>query len=177
MGICRKSMAKWGILEKNIKNAAQRRWPQVRRTLHSKVMAKNFFSEKNCLVFYIITLKKIRNTISRLVRDLVQKAKLSEILWRSRIQAVPTISNLCQNWLTLEYVLPTFSCSLKLPSAIFTSLCLVSVSLSICVSIGLILQTCTNHTGCTIFLCEMFCVLSRDHCPLPTAQYPLQWEV
>ena len=31
--------------EKSIKNAAQRRWPQVRRTLHSNVMAKNFFTK------------------------------------------------------------------------------------------------------------------------------------
>ena len=33
-------MAKWGIPEKSIKNVAQRRWPFVRRTLQSKVMAK-----------------------------------------------------------------------------------------------------------------------------------------
>ena len=39
---------------------------------------------------------------SRVVGDLVQKAKLPKILWRSRIQAVPTISNnLCPNWLGL----------------------------------------------------------------------------
>ena len=30
----------WGIPEKSMKNVAQRRWPEVRRTLQSKVMAK-----------------------------------------------------------------------------------------------------------------------------------------
>ena len=39
------NMAKWGIPEKYIKNAAQKRWPQVRMTLHSKVMAKTGFGE------------------------------------------------------------------------------------------------------------------------------------
>ena len=38
-------VGKWGIPEKSIKNAAQRRWSQVRRTLQSKVMARNGFSE------------------------------------------------------------------------------------------------------------------------------------
>ena len=37
--------------------------------------------------------KKIRSMFSRLVRDLVQKAKWSKIFRRSRIQALPTISN------------------------------------------------------------------------------------
>ena len=38
-----KKLDKWGIPEKSIKNATQRRWPQVSRTLKSKVMAKNRF--------------------------------------------------------------------------------------------------------------------------------------
>ena len=42
-GHMQKNMAKWVIPEKSIQNAAQRRWPQVHRTLHWKVMAKNFF--------------------------------------------------------------------------------------------------------------------------------------
>ena len=42
-GHMRKNMAKWGIPEKSVKNAAQRCWPQVRRTLQSKVIAKNRF--------------------------------------------------------------------------------------------------------------------------------------
>ena len=37
--------------------------------------------------------QNIRSMFSRLVRDLVQKAKWSEIFGRKRIQAVPTISN------------------------------------------------------------------------------------
>ena len=34
------NIAKWGIPEKSMQNIAQRRWPEVRRTLRSKVMAK-----------------------------------------------------------------------------------------------------------------------------------------
>ena len=60
------------------------------------------FFRKKCLVFCLITLKKIRSMFSRLDRGLVQKAKWSEIFRRSRIQAVPTISNnLCTECLTL----------------------------------------------------------------------------
>ena len=40
-----KNMVKWGIPEKSIKNVAQRRWPYVRRSLQSKVMARNWFLE------------------------------------------------------------------------------------------------------------------------------------
>ena len=55
-------------------------------------MAKNFFRKKMpCILPY--NAKKIRNMFSRLVRDLAQKAKWSKILWRKRIQALPTISN------------------------------------------------------------------------------------
>ena len=46
-------VGKWGIPEKSIKNVAQRRWPQVRRTLESKVMARNGFFYKcsdNCQI-------------------------------------------------------------------------------------------------------------------------------
>ena len=63
------------------------------RTLQSKVMAKNFFFRKKIPCILLITLKNIRYTISRLVRDLVQKAKWSKIFRRKRIQALPTISN------------------------------------------------------------------------------------
>ena len=38
-------VGKWGIPEKSIKNVAQRRWNQVRRSLKSKVMARYGFSE------------------------------------------------------------------------------------------------------------------------------------
>ena len=76
---------------RSIGHSSQKLWP------------KTFFGKK-CLVFclinykakykaYNIMLKKIRNTISRLVRDLVQKAKWSKIFRRKRIQALPTISN------------------------------------------------------------------------------------
>ena len=34
------NMAKWGIPEKSIKNVTQRRWPQVCRTLQSKIIAR-----------------------------------------------------------------------------------------------------------------------------------------
>ena len=44
-------VGKWGIPEKSSKNAAQRRWPQVRRTLKSKVMAGYWFLEINPLYF------------------------------------------------------------------------------------------------------------------------------
>ena len=39
MGISEKktNIAKWGIPEKSIKNAAQKRWIKFRRTFHSKV--------------------------------------------------------------------------------------------------------------------------------------------
>ena len=40
-----RKVGKWGIPEKSIKNVAQRRWNQVRRSLQSKVMARNGFSE------------------------------------------------------------------------------------------------------------------------------------
>ena len=46
-----KNMVKWGIPEKSIKNVAQGCWPQVRRTLRSKVMANNFFRKENALYF------------------------------------------------------------------------------------------------------------------------------
>ena len=38
-----RKVGKWGIPEKSIKNAAQRRWSQVRRTLQSKVIARKRF--------------------------------------------------------------------------------------------------------------------------------------
>ena len=48
---------------------------------------------------------KIWTSFSRLDRGLVQKAKWSEIFRRSRIQAVPTISNnLCPKCLGLIYI-------------------------------------------------------------------------
>ena len=43
MAIYAKNMAEWGIPEKSIKNAAQKRRIQDRRALHSRVMAKNRF--------------------------------------------------------------------------------------------------------------------------------------
>ena len=45
LAACKKNMVKWGIPEKSIKNVAQRRWPYVRRSLQSKVMARNQFLE------------------------------------------------------------------------------------------------------------------------------------
>ena len=45
-------VGKWGIPEKSSKNAAQRRWPQVRRTLQSKVMAGYWFLEISPLLLY-----------------------------------------------------------------------------------------------------------------------------
>ena len=42
-GHIQKNMAKWGIPEKRIKNAAQRCYSEVPRTLQSKVMAKSRF--------------------------------------------------------------------------------------------------------------------------------------
>ena len=42
-GHMQKNMAKWGIPEKRIKNAAQRCYSEVPRTLQSKVIAKNRF--------------------------------------------------------------------------------------------------------------------------------------
>ena len=57
-----------------------------------KLWPTTFFAWKMpCILHY--NAKKIRNTISRQVRDLVQKAKWSEIFRRSRIQALPTILN------------------------------------------------------------------------------------
>ena len=40
-----RKVGKWGIPEKSIKNVVQRRRPQVRKTLQSKVMARNGFFE------------------------------------------------------------------------------------------------------------------------------------
>ena len=59
------------VPEKSIKNAAQRRWPQVCKTLHSKVMAKNFFTKKMPCIFpykaiNIIFFFNIRNDIALL---------------------------------------------------------------------------------------------------------------
>ena len=46
-------MAKWGVPEKSIKNAAQRRRPLIRKTLQSKVMAQNRFWEiPPCISLY-----------------------------------------------------------------------------------------------------------------------------
>ena len=74
MGICEKNMGKWGIPEKSIKNAAQKRWIQVRRTFHSKVTAKNIFTNKiPCIL--PCKAENISNTISRQVSDLAQMAK------------------------------------------------------------------------------------------------------
>ena len=56
------NIAKWGIPEKSIKNAAQKRWPQVRRTFHSKVMDENGFW--NIFPLYILwARKKCRQTV------------------------------------------------------------------------------------------------------------------
>ena len=56
-----------------------------------KLWPTTFFARKMPCILHC-NAKKIRNTFSRLVRDLAQKAKL----WRSIIQALPTISiNLC----------------------------------------------------------------------------------
>ena len=50
-----------------------------------KLWPTTFFAKKMpCILHY--NAKKIRDTISRLVRDLAQKAKWSEIFRRSRIQ-------------------------------------------------------------------------------------------
>ena len=55
---CAKNMAKWGIPEKTIKNATQKRWIQVRRTIQSKVTAtKLFFTKKKPLVFDLVKMK------------------------------------------------------------------------------------------------------------------------
>ena len=68
-----KNMAKWDIPEKNIENAAQRRRPQVCRTLHSKVTAKNFFINK---IPCILSCKaeNIRRITCRQVADIAQSA-------------------------------------------------------------------------------------------------------
>ena len=47
---------------------------------------------KKCIVILPYTAENIRSMFSRLVRDLVQKAKWPEILCRSRIQAAPTLT-------------------------------------------------------------------------------------
>ena len=66
-------------------------------------MADNFFFARKMPCILHCSAKKISSMFSRLVRDLVQKAKWSEIFRRSRIQAVPTISkNLCTECLTLK---------------------------------------------------------------------------
>ena len=54
-------------------------------------MATTFFARKLPCILHC-NAKKIRNTFSRPDRDLAQKAKCSEILCRSIIQAIPTIS-------------------------------------------------------------------------------------
>ena len=56
-----------------------------------KLWPTTFFAKEMPCILHC-NAKKIRDTISRLVRDLAQKAKCSEILWRSIIQALPTIS-------------------------------------------------------------------------------------
>ena len=65
------NMPEWGIPEKSIKNVAQRRWPKVRRTLQSKVIAQKSFT-----IFFPCILpciaKKISMTISGQVSDLAQ---------------------------------------------------------------------------------------------------------
>ena len=49
-GHMQKNMAKWGIPEKRIKNAAQRCYSEVPRTLQSKVMAKcRFWGISPCI--------------------------------------------------------------------------------------------------------------------------------
>ena len=65
-------MAKWGIPEKGIKNAGQRRWIQVRRTLQSKIMAKNQFLD-------IFGLKMV---IFPLAQTLTQKCGANDQIWR-----------------------------------------------------------------------------------------------
>ena len=72
MGICEKNMGKWGIPEKGIKNAAQRCWIQVRRTLQSKIMAKNQFLD-------IFGLKMV---IFPLAQTLTQKCGANDQIWR-----------------------------------------------------------------------------------------------
>ena len=57
-----------------------------------KLWPTTFFARKMPCILHC-NAKKIRSMFSRLVRDLVQKAKWSEIFRRKRIQAVPTISN------------------------------------------------------------------------------------
>ena len=69
-----------------------------------KLWPTTFFARKMPCILHC-NAKKIRNTFSRLVRDLAQKAKCSEILWRSIIQPLPTISNnLCQECYTLMHL-------------------------------------------------------------------------
>ena len=55
-------VAKWGIPGKSMKNVAQRRWPEVRMTLQSKVMAKIDF----CVYFplyFTLWAKKYKNYV------------------------------------------------------------------------------------------------------------------
>ena len=61
MGIwayAKKNMAKWGIPEKSIKNAAQKRLIQVRRTFHSKVTKKSLGDQlqENVVALMIIVM-------------------------------------------------------------------------------------------------------------------------
>ena len=101
MGICEKIWSS-GVSPKKA-SKMQLRNVDLRSVGHSsqKLWPKTFFGKK-CLVFCLISLKKIRSTFSRLVRDLVQKAKCSKIFRRSRIQAVPTLSNnLCPSVIIL----------------------------------------------------------------------------
>ena len=66
-----------------------------------KLWPTTFFARKMPCILHCNE-KKIRISTSRLDRGLVQKAKWSEIFRRSRIQAVPTISNnLCPKCLGL----------------------------------------------------------------------------
>merc|ERR1712130_487281 len=74
-----------------------------------KLWPTTFFARKMPCILHCNE-KKIRTSISRLDRGLVQKAKWSEIFRRSRIQAVPTIwNNLCQSVLvycTPRHIIP-----------------------------------------------------------------------
>ena len=68
-----------------------------------KLWPTTFFARKMPCILHCNE-KKIRISTSRLDRGLVQKAKWSEIFRRSRIQAVPTISNnLCTKCLGLGH--------------------------------------------------------------------------
>ena len=72
-----------------------------------KLWPTTFFARKMPCILHCNE-KKIWISFSRLDRGLVQKAKWSKIFRRSRIQAVPTISNnLCQS--VLVYSAPSSS--------------------------------------------------------------------